>query len=252
MGRKSEVMSQFIARGPALHPTQSSQPSKWRFSRYVKSPMSVLCDYYWPKRRTYLWTVKAYNTISVSICARKAKTTVSGHFSQTVGNCCTSNRHLPSTRVGQLSIRADRPFRNIWCRNRSVSEFRKIELTSSWLHGGSFEEADILNGLRKPVTKMFSCSTYSSSASTIRNTRLKQSCIKAPGGNIDHLECQDEVDVFNNKKLNQRSKQPPSKISIWNKHRVKEDWKWNNVKFGDEEYTIQTQYWNRELISTPN
>lgn len=59
---------------------------------------------------------------------------------------------LPSTNVGHDSSREVRPFRKIWCRNSTVSEFRKIELTSSCEHGGRLELAAILNGRRKHAT----------------------------------------------------------------------------------------------------
>jgi hypothetical protein len=48
-----------------------------------------------------------------------------------------------------------------------------MEFTSSWEHGGFLELAAILKGLKKQDTKTSSCSMYSSSASTIRNTKLK-------------------------------------------------------------------------------
>ena len=83
-------------------------------------------------------------------------------------------KDVPRTRVGQDSIRAVRPLRKIWWRKRTVSELRKIELISSCVQGGFFEEAAILKGLRKQEMMISSCSTYSSSASTIRNTRLKK------------------------------------------------------------------------------
>lgn len=86
----------------------------------------------------------------------------------------TVPRHSPSTSVGQLSILAESPLRKIWWRNSSVSEFRKMLFTSSWLQGGFFDDAAILKGRRKQDTRRFSCSTYSSSASTIRNTRLRE------------------------------------------------------------------------------
>ena len=80
---------------------------------------------------------------------------------------------VPSTNVGQESILAVRPFRNIWWRNKTVSEFRKMELMSSWEQGGFLDEAAILNGRRKHEIRISNCSTYSSSASTILNTKLK-------------------------------------------------------------------------------
>lgn len=49
---------------------------------------------------------------------------------------------------------------------------RKIELTSSCEQGGRFELAAILNGRKKHATNTSSCSKYSSSASTMLNTRL--------------------------------------------------------------------------------
>lgn len=78
----------------------------------------------------------------------------------------------PKTKVGQLSSLDVNPLRKIWCKNSTVSLFKNIELTSSWEHGGFFDEAAILNGLKKQETKTSICSMYSSSASTIRNTRL--------------------------------------------------------------------------------
>ena len=48
-----------------------------------------------------------------------------------------------------------------------------MELMSSWEQGGALEEAAILKGRRKQEMRISSCSTYSSSASTMRNTRLK-------------------------------------------------------------------------------
>lgn len=45
--------------------------------------------------------------------------------------------------------------------------------TSSWLQGGFFELAAILKGLKKQLTNISICSVYSSSASTIWNTKLK-------------------------------------------------------------------------------
>lgn len=53
---------------------------------------------------------------------------------------------LPKTRVGHDSKRDVNPLRKIWWRNRTVSELRKIELTSSWEQGGRFEDAAILKG----------------------------------------------------------------------------------------------------------
>ena len=79
----------------------------------------------------------------------------------------TRKTGIPRTRVGQFSIRLDNPFRKIWCRNMMVSEFRKIEFTSSCEQGGFCELAAILNGRRKQEINKCSCSTYSSSASTI-------------------------------------------------------------------------------------
>ena len=79
---------------------------------------------------------------------------------------------VPNTSVGHASILAVRPFMKIWWRNKTVSELRKMELRSSWEQGGFFDDAAILNGLRKHETNTSNCSTYSSSASTIRNTKL--------------------------------------------------------------------------------
>lgn len=98
---------------------------------------------------------------------------------------------LPKTSVGHDSSRDVSPLRKIWCRKSTVSELRKIELTSSWEHGGRFDDAAILNGRRKHDTSTCgcgkgmnderkfcegkftsSCSRYSSSASTMLNTRL--------------------------------------------------------------------------------
>ena len=89
-------------------------------------------------------------------------------------------REVPSTRVGHESILAVRPFRKIWWRKRTVSEFRKMELMSSWEQGGALEEAAILNGRRKQEMSISSCSTYSSSASTMRKTRLRKTEISFP------------------------------------------------------------------------
>lgn len=50
--------------------------------------------------------------------------------------------------------------------------FKKIELTSSWVIGGFLEDAAILSGRRKQVTRVESCRLYSSSHSTILNTML--------------------------------------------------------------------------------
>jgi hypothetical protein len=69
-------------------------------------------------------------------------------------------------------MRAVRPFRKIWCRKRTVSELRKMELMSSWVHGGFLLLAAILKGRRKQEMRISSWSTYSSSDSTIRNTKL--------------------------------------------------------------------------------
>ena len=82
-------------------------------------------------------------------------------------------RDVPKTRVGQDSMRAVRPFKKIWCKNSTVSLFRKIELMSSCVQGGFLLLAAILKGLRKQEISISNCSTYSSSASTIRNTKLK-------------------------------------------------------------------------------
>lgn len=60
---------------------------------------------------------------------------------------------LPRTSVGHDSSRDVRPFKKIWCRKRTVSELRKIELTSSWLHGGFLDDAAILKGLKKHETR---------------------------------------------------------------------------------------------------
>lgn len=56
----------------------------------------------------------------------------------------------------------------------TVSALRKIEFTSSWLQGGFWLLAAILKGRRKQLTISCSCSRYSSSASTIRKTRLQK------------------------------------------------------------------------------
>lgn len=78
----------------------------------------------------------------------------------------------PSTSVGQLSSLEVRPFKKIWCKNKTVSLLRNIELTSSWVQGGFFDDAAILNGRKKQETRTSICSIYSSSASTILKTRL--------------------------------------------------------------------------------
>jgi hypothetical protein len=54
--------------------------------------------------------------------------------------------------VGHDSRRDVRPLRKIWWRNSTVSELRKMELTSSCEQGGRFEDAAILNGRRKHDT----------------------------------------------------------------------------------------------------
>ena len=82
------------------------------------------------------------------------------------------NSRIPNTNVGQHSILAVKPLRKIWCKNITVSALRNIEFTSSWLHGGFCELAAILNGRKKQDTISCNCSKYSSSASTIRNTKL--------------------------------------------------------------------------------
>lgn len=87
---------------------------------------------------------------------------------------------LPNTKVGQLSILEVSPLRNIWWRNNTVSLFRNMEFTSSWEHGGFLELAAILKGRRKQETKTSICSMYSSSDSTIRNTKLKQGILYYP------------------------------------------------------------------------
>lgn len=81
-------------------------------------------------------------------------------------------KRSPKTKVGQLSSLDVNPLRKIWCKNSTVSLLRKMELTSSCEQGGFFEEAAILNGLKKQETRTSICSMYSSSASTIRKTRL--------------------------------------------------------------------------------
>jgi hypothetical protein len=45
---------------------------------------------------------------------------------------------------------------------------------SSWVHGGFLLLAAILKGRRKQEIKISSWSTYSSSDSTIRNTKLRK------------------------------------------------------------------------------
>ncbi|MPC55935.1 hypothetical protein E2C01_049884 [Portunus trituberculatus] len=50
-------------------------------------------------------------------------------------------------------------------------------LTSSWVLGGFLLDAAILNGLKKHETSRLSCSTYSSSASTMRNTKLRNTSL---------------------------------------------------------------------------
>ena len=87
------------------------------------------------------------------------------------GSCAPSD--VPSTSVGQDSIRAVSPFRKIWWRKRTVSAFRKMELMSSWVQGGLLLLAAILKGRRKQEMRISNCSTYSSSASTMRKTRLR-------------------------------------------------------------------------------
>ena len=79
---------------------------------------------------------------------------------------------VPKTKVGHDSILAVRPFKNIWWRKRTVSAFRKIEFVSSWVQGGFLLLAAILKGRRKQDTRISNCSTYSSSDSTMRNTKL--------------------------------------------------------------------------------
>jgi hypothetical protein len=54
--------------------------------------------------------------------------------------------------VGHDSRRDVRPLRKIWWRKSTVSELRKMELTSSCEQGGRFEDAAILNGRRKHDT----------------------------------------------------------------------------------------------------
>ena len=88
-------------------------------------------------------------------------------------NLLSPPRDVPKTRVGQDSMRAVRPFKKIWCKKSTVSLFRKIELMSSCVQGGFLLLAAILKGLRKHEIRISNCSTYSSSASTIRNTKLK-------------------------------------------------------------------------------
>ena len=67
-----------------------------------------------------------------------------------------------------------------------------MELISSWEQGGFLEDAAILKGRRKQEIRTSSCSTYSSSASTIRNTRLKiltsfkRSNIQLRGKSLSH------------------------------------------------------------------
>lgn len=60
--------------------------------------------------------------------------------------------NVPNTNVGQDSKRDVKPLRKIWWRKSTVSEFKKIELTSSCEQGGRFELAAILNGRRKQAT----------------------------------------------------------------------------------------------------
>ena len=60
---------------------------------------------------------------------------------------------LPKTNVGHDSSLDVNPLRKIWWRNNTVSELRKIELTSSCEHGGRFDDAAILKGRRKQETK---------------------------------------------------------------------------------------------------
>ena len=78
----------------------------------------------------------------------------------------------PRTNVGHDSNLDVRPLKKIWWRNKTVSEFKNIELTSSCEQGGRFELAAILNGRKKQATKTSNCSRYSSSASTMLKTRL--------------------------------------------------------------------------------
>ena len=91
---------------------------------------------------------------------------------------CSPPNDVPKTRVGHDSIRAVRPLRKIWWRNKTVSLLRNIELISSWVQGGFLLLAAILKGLRKHEMRISSCSTYSSSASTMRNTKLLKRHIK--------------------------------------------------------------------------
>ena len=83
-----------------------------------------------------------------------------------------AQKAVPKTKVGHDSILAVRPFKNIWWRKRTVSAFRKIEFVSSWVQGGFLLLAAILKGRRKQDTRISNCSTYSSSDSTMRNTKL--------------------------------------------------------------------------------
>ena len=89
---------------------------------------------------------------------------------------------IPKTSVGQFSMRLDKPFKKIWCRNMMVSEFRKIEFTSSCVQGGFCELAAILKGLRKQEINKCSCSTYSSSASTILRFGIRKMVCRLDDG----------------------------------------------------------------------
>lgn len=53
---------------------------------------------------------------------------------------------------------------------RLFNLLRKMLLTSSWVIGGFLELAAMRSGLRKLLTRMWSCCTYSASESTMLNT----------------------------------------------------------------------------------
>ena len=80
-------------------------------------------------------------------------------------------RDVPRTSVGQESILAVSPFRKIWWRKSTVSELRKMELMSSWEHGGLLLLAAIfiknLSIERKYIPRLLWCHSLFLSATTL-------------------------------------------------------------------------------------
>lgn len=69
-----------------------------------------------------------------------------------------------------LSLESPTALSHTHYHNQSHHLFRKMLLTSSWVMDGFLELAAMRSGRRKLLTRMWSCWTYSASASSMLNT----------------------------------------------------------------------------------